>query len=917
MVLTGIITCVSIPFNLLFTIMVEYVRDYFCVINAPTEDDNDIVTSISATQAAHHKRFVLDIHHLQTDSGTFFRAARLEKMKRIMDDVGAEEEAELLHKSLHKPTSMESSSGNDDGERLMKYSGNEYSRLILQHPRVGEVSDPLPQYPAHTIDAPLEIDTAYSDLESNAVDAFYSSPHSVSGLDRYYPPSSSAVRGQLLETETASPTPSPTTQSHSNMNWTLALGNTGLQTTIELKQQEMKRALASHTQTVCSHHIKDVDQVAMTELTQRIEEARASADEIYDTIVQMDDAYDQNKQLLNQFIVNVLSGFRQTIAKQYFEMEVKEAAQTQTLTWVHYLCVIMLPLYVIGICFYVFLFAVRMGSETTAYWLEGGCISFFEDILLLTPIKLYVKWIGMSFVVASEIDTVTAHLLCKFRLIMLRSRGLMKTANDMIQHLNPACRVARRLPHLAVSRLLMSFADCDFPVNLTEDGFKHLQANRLSNHLTTTSKTIRVDGMNENAAMQQFIYVPLVLYQRLCLWLHPICMSILIFNSSLPEEAVDVIYETVANLLTSFALIIIALSAQVNVAIPVCLLVGIFVGPLVYYYRRYLHFMYNNNMQEITTLDEILDLEIGVMKQQHGENDKEIRDSMKRAKKRQSMEAKKTARLGKSVSFNPYMFFKAHSFQSRRFPQIHGAQLMYLDTRLNYPPGSSLDAHGKAMNPWNRPRMRKVAYSLRGDKYHLHHHAHHHAHHRGNSSKGVYSLKCNQSRGRHSQLDTICEGDEVRVLEAEEEKPQPTIDNYVSDDSQSDASSLETERSESGLEPEPQNDELWNRNGGGSLVGAIIQSNDQHEAHPNSTGGLDTFYSVEHVEWHIVDLAHEPFQDDDSDIAAFDTNIIANIDACDCELLEQVQMDGATAGTRSGVDAGNHVSLEINDGKDT
>jgi hypothetical protein len=47
------------------------------------------------------------------------------------------------------------------------------------------------------------------------------------------------------------------------------------------------------------------------------------------------------------------------------------------------------------------------------------------------------------------------------RLLYRRTSGLMRTADDFIQHFNPACRVARALPHWPVSRLLLSLSDHD------------------------------------------------------------------------------------------------------------------------------------------------------------------------------------------------------------------------------------------------------------------------------------------------------------------------------------------------------------------------------------------------------------------------------------------------------------------------
>lgn len=48
--------------------------------------------------------------------------------------------------------------------------------------------------------------------------------------------------------------------------------------------------------------------------------------------------------------------------------------------------------------------------------------------------------------------------------ILERKSGMMKSFGAVVQHFNPACRVARQFPHLISSRLLMSLGDFDIPI---------------------------------------------------------------------------------------------------------------------------------------------------------------------------------------------------------------------------------------------------------------------------------------------------------------------------------------------------------------------------------------------------------------------------------------------------------------------
>lgn len=125
------------------------------------------------------------------------------------------------------------------------------------------------------------------------------------------------------------------------------------------------------------------------------------------------------------------------------------------------LCCLVLPSYIVGTSFYVFLFGVSIGPNQTKMWLLGLFQTFLLDLFILTPMKIWVKWIVLAVVSADMVRSVHHVTKTKAKLILSRRKGLMSHANSFIQSLNPACRVARDYPHLGVARLLMSLNDFD------------------------------------------------------------------------------------------------------------------------------------------------------------------------------------------------------------------------------------------------------------------------------------------------------------------------------------------------------------------------------------------------------------------------------------------------------------------------
>ena len=120
--------------------------------------------------------------------------------------------------------------------------------------------------------------------------------------------------------------------------------------------------------------------------------------------------------------------------------------------------------YSLGASYYIFLFGVSIGSKASNIWLIQSLIALIEDIILLQPLKIYIKWILLASAVSSI--QVWHQLLCNRSInIMKRKTGLIYDSSALIQRFNPSCRVARQCPHLSSSRLLMSLNDFDLPIH--------------------------------------------------------------------------------------------------------------------------------------------------------------------------------------------------------------------------------------------------------------------------------------------------------------------------------------------------------------------------------------------------------------------------------------------------------------------
>ena len=200
--------------------------------------------------------------------------------------------------------------------------------------------------------------------------------------------------------------------------------------------------------------------ISAVQLTEKIHMSRVEAQTLYDKIVTSSPS-DQNIVLTQQFCVHMLSDDHRNIAQKLTVQE-KLSSPPLQLRWFNYISILVLPCYLVGTCFYIYLFSVNMGEKSTTLWLRGCVLSFLEYVLVLLPLKIFVKWMMLSGFVGKDLKLLFTTLQSRWKLVMLRSTGLMRDADSLIQHLNPACRVARRFPGLPISRLLMSLNDEDF-----------------------------------------------------------------------------------------------------------------------------------------------------------------------------------------------------------------------------------------------------------------------------------------------------------------------------------------------------------------------------------------------------------------------------------------------------------------------
>ena len=180
--------------------------------------------------------------------------------------------------------------------------------------------------------------------------------------------------------------------------------------------------------------------------------------------------YDDQREvyLLQQFLVQSLRGFSRYVAYRHFfeDFDAKKEVLRPTL---HYICMVLVPFYVMALIFYIFLFGISLDPHAAKLWFIEIIVVALLSTIVIIPVTILLKFIAITYQARKDILSLFRVMKMRGKTILRRSIGLMTHSHALMHHFNPACRAARNYPELPAARLLMSLNDFDIPVDYSLD----------------------------------------------------------------------------------------------------------------------------------------------------------------------------------------------------------------------------------------------------------------------------------------------------------------------------------------------------------------------------------------------------------------------------------------------------------------
>ncbi|KAJ1427688.1 REJ domain-containing protein, partial [Ochromonadaceae sp. CCMP2298] len=205
------------------------------------------------------------------------------------------------------------------------------------------------------------------------------------------------------------------------------------------------------------------DTVEFVERT--VTKSRREAKKLRRTVAALGSDLDKEAFLVQHFLVEQLPPLQRRIASLFLFRKVRlsQIALSKTALQGLFLC---LMGYLLFAAVHLFQMGTAIGPKAAKEWVIVVALCVGYDLLVLQPVKIFVRWVGVASLASSDLLRLHGMLRTRCRFILCRRGGVLSNHNDMVQHSSSACRAARAFPELAASRLLMSLNDADLPVHV-------------------------------------------------------------------------------------------------------------------------------------------------------------------------------------------------------------------------------------------------------------------------------------------------------------------------------------------------------------------------------------------------------------------------------------------------------------------
>eukprot|EP00607_Mallomonas_marina_P001803 CAMPEP_0182439556 /NCGR_PEP_ID=MMETSP1167-20130531/86512_1 /TAXON_ID=2988 /ORGANISM="Mallomonas Sp, Strain CCMP3275" /LENGTH=669 /DNA_ID=CAMNT_0024633291 /DNA_START=313 /DNA_END=2323 /DNA_ORIENTATION=+ len=254
------------------------------------------------------------------------------------------------------------------------------------------------------------------------------------------------------------------------------------------------------------------------QLVKLIDRVRKRSKELSEIISDISSENEISQFLLLSFLADLQVGYKKTLLRILFFGTEKEKPllSIQYQRGFYFLSVALLAVYMLGgtLCVISFNTDINLPlldmiedklfqKQTMLYmWIKGMIAVIVLDAFVMQPLSICAQYMGFAKLVYIDTKKTCDRLSSRTHRIFTRSKGRLSVKSNLVQHLVPACRVAKKFPHISVCRFIIALNDFDL----------HILQDRISRNW---EETTALTGWFVSHFLNYFLILPVAI-QSMC-----------------------------------------------------------------------------------------------------------------------------------------------------------------------------------------------------------------------------------------------------------------------------------------------------------------------------------------------------------------------------------------------------------------
>jgi hypothetical protein len=313
---------------------------------------------------------------------------------------------------------------------------------------------------------------------------------------------------------------------------------------------------------------------------------------------------ESDRYLILRFLVDSLPGFSHTVAKHHILSRDHNRAELRKRLAdgiIHpnqrRIFQMLLPVYLASIISLIYAFGSQLGSHAANIWLIAFFLACVEDLVLIQPAWIFIKFILFTLGTSSEVANLHKVLQTRTKTLLSRSTGSLMHIHALIEHFHPVLRAARASSKSPIARLLLSLTDYDLPYQHLTPKYRAEPAYEIIN---PWGKDIGLPLLRDKLYLMRDNMIRRLRY--VCYWMYRyqtaiVKAGIITFISSLPDQLQTDIMVLSTICLINGSLIAWPFTTSIHPAITIAgILAPILILTSLHYFWKWL---YSRNRREV------------------------------------------------------------------------------------------------------------------------------------------------------------------------------------------------------------------------------------------------------------------------------------------------------------------------------